>query len=35
MSGFIKVSSQPLRDAIIHMDQSAQRLVAASTEVLP
>jgi succinate dehydrogenase hydrophobic anchor subunit len=34
MSGFITVSSQPLRDAIVHMDQSAPP-VAASTEVLP
>jgi hypothetical protein len=34
-SGFITVSSQPLRDAIIHMDETAPRLVDASTQVLP
>ena len=35
MSGFIKISSQPLRDAIVHMDQSAPTPVAASTQILP
>ena len=35
MSGFIKVSSQPLRDAIIHMDQTLPPPVANSTLVLP
>jgi hypothetical protein len=35
MSGFVKVSSQPLRDAIIHMDQTPPLPVAESTQVLP
>ncbi len=35
MSGFIKISSRPLRDAIIHMDETAPPPVDASRQVLP
>lgn len=34
-SGFIKISSQPLRDAIIHMDETAPPSVDAASQVLP